>query len=458
MSNMDKMENLLSPAVECFKENDKFRIVSHYDADGISSASIILSACLRSGKEIHLSVVQQLKPDLVEELNKEDNENIIFTDLGSSHLSLINKIEAENIIILDHHEVTDSLEEGHHVNPHLIGLDEDNISGSGVTYLFAKLLSEENKDLASLAVIGAIGDIQEENWEMKGLNKEIVDQALESGLLSQEKGLRLFGRLSRPLYKALMYTTNPCIPGVSENESGAIQFLSEVDFDPKNEDGNWRKLNDLDEEEKKTLGSAIIQERINSDIENPEEIFGHVYDLENFEGKFSDARELSTALNACGRMSKPEVGVLACADDEEAMESMKGILNGYKRLLGRYINKVKDSKEEMVQEEDGFVLIDGIGQIHENFIGTVSSVLRSSIADGKPIMGLADSSEKELKISIRIPDEMNLDLSQILGEIGDELECETGGHEKAGGGYINEDQREKFIDLFKDKIHQKEAT
>ncbi|MFP4045932.1 MAG: DHH family phosphoesterase, partial [Candidatus Aenigmatarchaeota archaeon] len=290
----------------------------------------------------------------------------------------------------------------------------------------------------------------------KGLNKKIAEEAIESGLLSREKGLRLFGRLSRPIHKALMYTTNPYIPGISENESGAIQFLSEIDFDPKKETGGWRKLKDLSEEERKTLASAIIQERIKGNVEEPEEIFGQIYDLENFEGKFTDARELSTALNACGRMSKPEVGVLACAGDEGAMEDMKGILNGYKKLLGRYINMVKENKG-MVHEEDGFVWIDGIGQIHENFIGTVSSILRSSIADGKPIMGIADSQNDELKISIRVPDKMNFDLGEALEEMGEEMGCETGGHEKAGGGYIKEEQREEFLDLFRQKLPQEKA-
>ena len=45
------------------------------------------------------------------------------------------------------------------------------------------------------------------------------------------------------------------------------------------DDGTWRTLNDLSEEEQKKLASGIIAERVNGGHPNAEWIFGDVYEL-----------------------------------------------------------------------------------------------------------------------------------------------------------------------------------
>lgn len=453
----DELKKSLRDAVEKFHDMKKIRIVSHYDADGISSASIIMAACLRSGKKVHLSIVKQLRPDFVEKINEEGPENIIFTDLGSGHMSLINDINCKNIIVLDHHQLEGELESGVHVNPHLSGLGEDSISGAGITYLFVRELPEKNRDLSPLAVVGAIGDIQEEDWKMKGLNKGILEEAVREGLLERRKGLRLFGRLSRPVHKSLQYTTRPYIPGISDNESGAIQFLSEIDIDPKDSNGEWKRLKDLSEEEEKKLASAIIKQRINDSIEGAEEIFGNVYTLNSFEGRFRDAREFSTALNACGRMSQATVGVLACLGDEKAREDLSQIVEGYKKTLGKLLRKVRKD-ESMIEEKENVVFLDGIGRIPENFIGTVCSILHSKIAEGKILIGFAESENDKVKISVRVSEGIEINIGDVISEIVDELGGEGGGHEKAGGAYVEKDKKDEFVEEIEARLLNREAV
>ena len=58
--------------------------------------------------------------------------------------------------------------------------------------------------------------------------------------------------MSRPLHKALEFSN---IPGIDQ-ESKAVQFLSEIGINPQ-KDGDWRTLNDLSDEEKKKLTQAI---------------------------------------------------------------------------------------------------------------------------------------------------------------------------------------------------------
>lgn len=447
----EELEKLLKDAASQFKEMEKVRIVSHYDADGISSAAIALAAALREGKKVHHTIVKQIRPDVIERLNEGGDDNILFTDLGSGHLPSVNELEAENIIVLDHHHISGELGKGIHVNPHLAGLEEDTLSGAGVTYLFARELDKENTDLSALAVVGAIGDIQEENWRMKGINEQIMEEAEKLGVLEKDEGLRLFGRLSRPVHKALQYTTKPYIPGVSESESGAVQFLSSLDIDLKNGDGSWKKLVDLDENEKKELASAMIKKRVRNGVDEPEEVFGNTYTLSCFDGKFRDARELSTTFNACGRMEQGCVGVMACLGDEGAMTEMEGIVKGYKRTLGKLIRTVRN-KDDMVKKRNGFNIMDGRGKIPENFIGTICSILQSDVSEDRVLVGLAESENDRVKISIRVPDDVEFNVGEIVDQISEEMEIDGGGHDKAGGGYVLEDDADDFLVLLEEEI------
>ncbi len=447
----EELKVLLEKAVNSFRNMDKVRIVSHYDADGISSAAIALAASVRQGKKVHHTVVKQIRPEVIDMLNEEGDENLLFTDLGSGHLSSINMLNADNIIVLDHHHVSGELENGFHVNPHLVGLEEDTLSGAGVTYLFARELDERNKDLSALAVVGAIGDIQEENWKMNGINKMIVKEAQEMGVLKMGEGLRLFGRLSRPVHKALQYTSRPHIPGVSESESGSVQFLSSLDIDLKNGDGSWKKLVDLDEDEKKELASAVIKKRVRNGVDGPEEIFGNTYTLSFFDGRFKDARELSTTLNACGRMEQGEVGILACIGDEEARKDMESIIKGYKRTLGKLIRTVRNN-EDFVEAGDVFNLMDGRGSIPENFIGTICSILQSNLSPGKVLVGMAESEDDRAKISVRVPDDIEVSVGEIIEDISDSMDIDGGGHDKAGGGYVHSEDVDEFLSLLEEGI------
>jgi len=110
------------------------------------------------------------------------------------------------------------------VNPHLFDIDGTReISGSGVVYLFARFLNAENKDLAYLAIIGSLGDVQEEyiNNEQFKINNEILNDAVSSGKIKIDRGLRMFGLQTRSLHKLLEYSTDPYIPGITGSEENS---------------------------------------------------------------------------------------------------------------------------------------------------------------------------------------------------------------------------------------------
>jgi len=141
----------------------KIRVVSHYDADGLAAAGILGKALNRMRAVFSIRIVKWIDSRLIEELATEEPSLTVFTDLGGGNLDLIEKHLSQQILILDHHETTGKkLKNVLQVNPHLYGIDgSKEVSGAGVTYLVAKALDEINKDLAPIAVVGALADIQD---------------------------------------------------------------------------------------------------------------------------------------------------------------------------------------------------------------------------------------------------------------------------------------------------------
>ena len=155
---------------------------------------------------------------------------------------------------MDHHE---PVRKEHmnllHINPLVLG--EEEISASMVCYLFVKLLNIKNTDLIDLAIVGAIGDIMDEKWELRGLGRKILEEAEMLGKISIERGLRLYGRNTRPIFKSLEYSSDAIIPGITGSESNAVQFLTELGIKLK-DDERWRKLKDLTLKEQKKMELA----------------------------------------------------------------------------------------------------------------------------------------------------------------------------------------------------------
>ena len=97
-----------------------------------------------------------------------------------------------------------------HLNPHLFGANGSyELSGSGTTYLLASALGK-NRDLSSLAIVGAVGDMQHlKMGQLVGINREILEEGVRGGNLEFKKDLTLFGKQTRPIYKLLQYSSDP---------------------------------------------------------------------------------------------------------------------------------------------------------------------------------------------------------------------------------------------------------
>ena len=434
------------------KLDDKpIKIVAHLDTDGISSGAILAKALLRKNKRFVLRVVKQLNENILNELKHEDYDVFVFVDLGSGYINLIKEnLNGKKVFIFDHH-IPENLDSGDviHVNPHILNIEHASgtISGSGIVYLFCKKLSEENVDMAYLAVIGAIGDMQ----GFEGMNSIILKDALDSGKLEIKKGLKMFGFQTRPLNKVLMYSTDPYIPGITGDEEATINFLHELGINLK-EGGNYRTLASLNEDEMTKLVTGIVLKRMGSE-ENPEDIIGDIYLLKDEDdgSVIKDVKEFSTLLNSCGRMDKPSLGLGLCLGSHDLKLKAIELLKEYKVEIIRALDWFYSNKKNFIETEN-FVIINAGENVRDTIIGTLCSIISKSrvYPNGKIIIGMAYTLDNKLKISARLSSKMDVDLREILKEIVGE--GNVGGHRFACGGFVNMDDEEKFIEKTKEVL------
>jgi len=232
------------------------KVISHFDTDGITSAAIFSRALKRWGKQFSLKITKGLEEKFIKDLP--EDHILIFLDLASGSLDHIKNKKTE-VFIFDHHEITQEIPDNvTMINPILE--KHDPLSGAAICYLFAKALSIQNKDLASLAVMGMVGDLHE-----KTISKTFSEIINDSETIVK-KGILIYPS-TRPLDRALEYSSSPYIPGVSGSRTGVIELLRDSDLIPEN--GKYKALYELTKEEMtKLITCIILKTKSSQDSEN----------------------------------------------------------------------------------------------------------------------------------------------------------------------------------------------
>jgi RecJ-like exonuclease len=454
---------------EAVKEDRYIYVFSHLDADGIAAAGIVGKALYRLDARFRVRITQWVDEKIVDEMLEEKPGMVIFTDLGSDYANLLRQKASElEIVVLDHHQTGgESTGDYPCVNPHLHGIDgARDISSSGVAYLVAKAIDEANMDLAPIAVVGALGDLQDkyDQRRLGGLNEKIVEDAQSRGLLAVEKDLIFFGRETRPIHKTLASTTNPFIPGISGEEDKSLAFLVSLDIKPKYGD-KWRALRDLTEDEKRRLCSALadylLSKGLRYEISN---LIGHVYTLSREEPwtPLRDGREFAVLLNATGRMDRPGVGVAICMGDRgTALEEANKILEEYRRTINKYLGWIME-KPERIRELENIYVVYGEDFIDDKIVGAISSILSTSLPNPeKPIIAYADVKEEGLvKVSARTVDAVTykgVNLGEIMQIAAEKCLGKGGGHNVAAGAQIPIENVDAFIKLVNELVGKRLA-
>ncbi|MDD5416808.1 MAG: DHH family phosphoesterase, partial [Candidatus Aenigmarchaeota archaeon] len=331
---------LSKKAIEKIKSTDSIiQIVTHNDADGLSAAAILVYALAYLKKRFQVTIVKKINSNTTDALLSRNPELIICTDIGSSYPEEIKKLSCD-VIILDHHDVKEELPQNViHLNPEAFGLT--GMSGSGTVYLFTKDIINDNR-LAPLALVGTIGDSAESIYN-------IFDDISSIG---RKTGLKLYGRFTRPLHKALEYSSE--IPNISD-ESKAIQFLAENGIQIK-EGERWRTLGDLNEHEYQKLCDSLIREQVEHGYDISK-LFGDVWTLKNFPQEIQDAKEFATLLNACGRMGEGGIGIGICLGSKLALEKSKSVIRDYRSAVSKSLRWVENNPEKVKNTDSATYII-----------------------------------------------------------------------------------------------------
>jgi len=447
------------------ENNETIHVISHYDADGLAAAGIIGKALLRLGATFRIRIEKWIDEKVTEQITADKPSLTIFTDFGSGYLDLLNaKLSDYALAILDHHQpVTQPLSTFAQVNPHTHEIDGSrDLSGAGAAYLVAKALDEKNTDLACIAVVGALADLQDKYDQRKlgGINEKIVEDAVNEGFLNVETDLLFFGRETRPIHKALACTTSPFIPSISGEEDKSLAFLASLGIAPKHGE-KWRALRDLSEEEKKNLFSGIADYLVSKGFPSDTTLglIGKVYTLTKEEPwtPLRDAREFAVLLNATGRMDKPSLGVAICMGDREtALEEANTVLEEYRRTITKYLGWLNE-KAERIEELNSIYVVKGEDFIDENIIGAVSSILSTSLPNPeKPLIAYSFvPGEDQIKISARTLDIMTskgLNLGEIMRVAAEKYSGRGGGHNIAAGAQVPTKNIDSFIKYVNDLV------
>jgi len=463
MTSEEAFLSSFEPAAEMLRRHvekgDAVRIVTHSDADGIAAGGILSLLMLRLGVGFRTNCERRVDAGMVEAVAAEKPPLVIFSDLGSGYLDIIKEhLSGSDVIVLDHHHLIEAeAPDIVHVNPLIHGLDgARSISGAGIAYLLSRLIDDGNIDLSPLGIVGALADQQDkgEKKTLIGLNRRIEAEAKEAGLLETKVDLILYGYETRPLAKALAYTTTPFIPGLSGREDRCIALFKDAGVELKR-GGRWRALRDLSEEEKRALFSALSKHLIyeGCDGEAVYDLIGTIYTLTSEEAwtPMRDGREYASLLNACARMERPSLGLATCLGDRDAaMKEAERTLEDYRRKIAEYLNWVREGGR--IEEMGNIYILPAEGIIDDRIIGVVASILLSTgiLKKPKPIVAWARAEEGLIKVSARATEEMTrrgIDLGSVMMEAAERFQGRGGGHDIAAGAFLPEDRGKEFLNL-----------
>ena len=288
-----------------------------------------------------------------------------------------------------------------------------------------------------------IGDRHEST--LSKTNQQIIKDTKD---LTIKKGLVLYPA-TRPLRRALEYSTSPYIPGVTGNGEKVLELLRETNIPPQ------KSLLDLNEEEMSRLITSIMIRKAQHN--KSENIVGNLYILKFFNTK-EDVREISVLINACSRLGFSDIAISYCLENEKAKAMALEIYTKYKQELVAGLRLAE--KMDKIKGK-GFVILNAKDEIKDAIVGTICSMLSSSLdyEEGTVLIGMAYNQDK-IKVSARIVGRNNeKNLKQVLEKTIEKFKqtnpkslAEVGGHQHAAGCLIEKDKEQEFIETLKKSL------
>jgi len=438
----NKLEKLCKKASEIilsFPKDTRVRVVSHYDADGISAAAIICKALYRSGYDFHVSLMRNPFDKGLERVSKEENKLIIFCDMGSGQIETIEKIDSKSIII-DHHQVTKEKTTDNvlQINANLNGINGNyEACGATLTFAVAKALDSNNSDLAALALVGATGDKQYIGG-FKGYNKEIIDDAVKKDLISEKTGIKFAGET---ISESLYYSIDPYFSGISGNKKAITDLLGKIGTKSD-------KISDLNHEQLKKLNSFLMLNLVKKGCEKNilDTVIRNRFTSENIPYEFERFADL---LDSCGKGGNRGIGLSAAMGDKEALKKAVELEKEFKQsILDELLRLESEGFEEQKSYRYFYSKDSSMG-------GVICGIATNFMLDNtKPLISIVRNKD-EIHVSCRGNQYLvskGLDLGVAMKQASKKLGGHGGGHAIASGATLSLEKEEEFLKLVNDII------
>ena len=424
-----------SEIIKSYPNSTKIRVISHYDADGISSAAIICTALHRAGYDFHATLMRNPFDKGLARISKEENDLIIYSDMGSGQIDTIEKIDSKAIII-DHHQYLKkkTSENVLQINANFYGINGNyEACGATLSYNVAKALDPKNSDLVYLAIAGATGDKQFING-FRGYNKDIIDEGINNGFLKEKIGLKLYGK---SLFDALFYSIDPFYSGISGDEKGIQELCKKLKIDGEtkveNLDDNKIKklqsylmLNLLKRGCEKNILDTIIRPRYWSDVIN------------------SESERFADLLDSCGKGGQRGLGLEICMGDKQSFEKAVELEKEYKQKI---LNELIRLEKEGFKEKKGFRYF---YSEDSSLGGVIGGIATNFILDKeKPLLSIVKKDD-EIHVSCRGNQHLvskGLDLGLAMNGAAKKLNGHGGGHKIAAGATVDSENEEEFLEI-----------
>jgi single-stranded-DNA-specific exonuclease len=416
------------------KAKSLIHIVSHLDADGLSSAGLVINFLKKEKVPFIHTVLKQINENTLKTILNSEADLFLFLDFGSQTKVMENFYLSvkKDILVIDHHYpeketfITN-------VNPHYVGLEGDLISTAPLTYLLLNFI-EDFKDFVYLALVGAIGDMQE-NKGFTGFNKIILEEAIDNDIIEVKKGLDIYGINFLKLEDAL-FRAKELFKSYSEIQN----FLKKLNLLGKT-------YSSLNQEEREKLHKFLIDLIFLKGLKL-EDFFGNIYYLKNEDNIFlKDLKVYSTFLNACGRLGLYSIADGVMLNVKEYKNQVKEVLKKYREEIMKALKWVEENRNnpEKIVEDENKLIINAENNIKDTLIGTVSSILMNQY-NKNLVIGISKDTKTgdEYKISIRTKENKVQEIIKDLSSYG-----EFGGHLKAGGGRVKQTKITSFLNKIK---------
>ncbi|HTT74090.1 MAG TPA: DHH family phosphoesterase [Thermoplasmata archaeon] len=418
----------------------RWRVIYHYDADGIASASSALRAFARLGYPAQATPLVGVERERIDALLTATRGPVLVVDTGASWLDRF-AAHPHPVIVLDHHKypgVPNPPPLPPHVafvNPLDWGVDGmSELCAATLTWLYTVFLDPVNWDNAPWGLSGAIGDRQHVGG-FRGLNGRLVAEAVRRSVVTEGPGIALFGAR---VDAALAGSIDPYVAGLSGRPDEAAAFLRGLGIDPATPPGALgpEATARLVEALKARLDAAHVLPEFVAILDQPR------WSIPSWG---LDAEELSNLQNAAGRAGIPGVGVALALRDPAALARARtaeeawrsGILKGLRRV-----------------EQDGVREMSCLRWFESpetTLAGTQAGLaIAYLLPPDRPVFVFSDGGDGPTKVSARGTTrqvEHGLDLALACRSAAEAVHGEGGGHRVASGATIPAGTRPTFLDV-----------